>query len=136
LRIPKLAMSRPPSGDISAVREAAQMLVAADNPRINCGRAARTANGMSLVTELADVLKAPVNNGGERMHIPNRHPLAGNGTGQPDLLLNLEVQGGGGGGGNAKVISITALDLFMKSNLQDFQPYAPADLAIAADAEA
>jgi len=136
LRIPKLATSTPPSGDISAVRDAAKMLVAAQNPRINCGRAARTPNGMKLVTELAEVLQAPVNNGGERMHIPNRHPLAGNGTGQPDLVLNLEVQGGGGGGGNAKLISITALDLFMKSNLQDFQPYVPADLAIAADAEA
>ncbi len=135
LRIPKLAMSRPPSGDISAVREAAKMLVAADNPRINCGRAARTANGMSLVTELADVLKAPVNNGGERMHIPNRHPLAGNGTGQPDLILNLEVQGAPPPP-NVKSISITALDLFMKSNIQDFQPYAPVDLSIAADAEA
>jgi thiamine pyrophosphate-dependent acetolactate synthase large subunit-like protein len=135
LRIPKLAMSRPPSGDISAVREAAKMLVAADNPRINCGRAARTANGMSLVTELAEVLKAPVNNGGERMHIPNRHPLAGNGTGQPDLILNLEVQGAPPPP-NVKSISITALDLFMKSNIQDFQPYAPVDLSIAADAEA
>jgi len=135
LRIPKLAMSTPPSGDIGAVREAAKMLVAADNPRINCGRAARTPNGMTLVTELADVLKAPVNNGGERMHIPNRHPLAGNGTGQPDLILNLEVQGAPPPP-NVKAISITALDLFMKSNIQDFQPYAPVDLSIAADAEA
>src|SRR5437868_5875206 len=32
LRIPKLAMSAPPQGDSAAVKEAAQMLVAAENP--------------------------------------------------------------------------------------------------------
>jgi len=36
----------------------------------------------------------------------------------------------------AKLISITANDLFAKSNYQDFQRYQPVDLAIAADAEA
>jgi thiamine pyrophosphate-dependent acetolactate synthase large subunit-like protein len=136
LRIPKLTIPSPPSGEMGAVREAAKMLVAANNPRINCGRAARTPKGMELVTELANLLQAPVNNGGDRMNISNRHPMAGNGTGQPDLLLNLEVQGGGAPPANAKAISITALDLFMKSNIQDFQPMAQVDLAIAADAEA
>ena len=36
----------------------------------------------------------------------------------------------------AKLISITADDLYIKSNYQDFQRYQPVDLAIAADAEA
>jgi hypothetical protein len=59
------------------------------------------------------------------------------------VILNLEVQGGGGpgfGGGaraaTAKTIGISSLDLFIKSNLQDFQHMADVDLAIAADAEA
>jgi thiamine pyrophosphate-dependent acetolactate synthase large subunit-like protein len=50
----------------------------------------------------------------------------------------LEVQGGprSDGTGRAKTISITAADLFIKSNLQDFQHMAEVDLAIGADAEA
>ena len=37
---------------------------------------------------------------------------------------------------DAKLISITANDLYMKSNYQDFQRYTEVDLAMAADAEA
>ena len=137
-RIPKLTMPSPPQGDMSAVREAAKMLVAAQAPRINCGRAARTPEGMKLVTQLGELLQCPVNGNGERMHIPSRHPLAGNGyQGYPtDLVLDLEVQGGGAPPARAKVISISSLDLFMKSNIQDFQPMSQADFAIAGDAEA
>jgi acetolactate synthase I/II/III large subunit len=137
-RIPKLTMPTPPQGDMAAVREAAKMLVAAQAPRINCQRAARTPEGMKLVTELAELLQCPVNGNGERMHIPSRHPLAGNGyQGYPvDLVLDLEVQGGGAPPANAKSISISSLDLFMKSNIQDFQPMSQADLAIAGDAQA
>src|SRR4029450_779048 len=36
----------------------------------------------------------------------------------------------------AKSISISSLDLFIKSNIQDFQPMSQADLAIAGDAQA
>ena len=137
-RIPKLTVPTPPQGDMVAVRDAAKMLVAAQAPRINCGRAARTAEGMKLVTQLAELLQCPVNGNGERMHIPSRHPLAGTGyQGYPtDLVLDLEVQGGGGPPRGAKSISISSLDLFMKSNIQDFQPMSQADLAISGDAEA
>ena len=137
-RIPKLTIPSPPQGDMAAVREAAKMLVAAQAPLINCQRAARTPAGMKLVTELAELLQCPVNGNGERMHIPSRHPLAGNGFQgySTDLVLNLEVQGGGGPPNGAKSISISSLDLFMKSNIQDFQPMSLADLPIAGDAEA
>src|SRR5438876_1732755 len=137
-RIPKLTVPSPPQGDMVAVREAAKMLVAAQAPLITCQRAARTPEGMKLVTELADLLQCPVNGNGERMHIPSRHPLSGTGyQGYPtDLVLDLEVQGGGGPPNGAKSISISSLDLFMKSNIQDFQPMSQADLAIAGDAEA
>jgi acetolactate synthase-1/2/3 large subunit len=143
VRIPRLTMPSFPAGDQVAVREAARLLVAAENPRINAGRLARTPNGITLLVELAELLQAAVNGGGDRVNFPSRHPLAGNGSGQADLILNLEVQGGGGPGGptgarapNAKTISISALDLYIKSNLQDFQHMADVDLAIAADAEA
>src|SRR5262245_12097771 len=137
-RIPKLTMPSPPAGDMAAVREAAKMLVAAQAPRINCQRAARTPEGMRLVTELADLLQCPVNGNAERMHIPSRHPLSGNGyQGYPvDLVLDLEVQGGAAPPANAKSISISSLDMFIKSNIQDFQPMSQADLAIAGDAQA
>lgn len=143
VRIPRLTMPSPPAGDIGAVREAARLLVAAENPRINAGRAARTPNCITLLVELAETLQAAVNGGGDRVNFPSRHPLAGVGSGEADVILNLEVQGGGGPGApapavaaRAKTISISALDLYIKSNLQDFQHMADVDLAIAADAEA
>ena len=53
-------------------------LVAAENPVIVAGRAARTAEGMKLMVELAETLQAPVQGGGRNM--PNRHPLSGGGA--------------------------------------------------------
>src|SRR4029453_7395239 len=136
--IPKLTVPAPPQGDMSAVRQAAKMLVAAQAPRINCQRAARTPEGVRRVTELAELLQCPVTGNGERMHIPSRHPMAGTGyQGYPvDLVLDLEVQGGAAPPANAKSISISSLDLFIKNNIQDFQPMSQADLPIAGDAEA
>jgi acetolactate synthase-1/2/3 large subunit len=143
LRIPRLTMPAPPAGELGAVREAARLLVAAESPRINAGRAARTPNGITLLVELAELLQSPVNGGGDRVNFPSRHPLAGNGSGASDLILNLEVQGGGGPGfgagataANAKTINISSLELYIKSNLQDFQHLSDADIVIAADAEA
>ena len=48
------------------------MLVAAENPRINAGRAARTQKGMDHLVELAELLQAPVNGVGERINFPSR----------------------------------------------------------------
>jgi acetolactate synthase-1/2/3 large subunit len=136
-RIPRLVMPSPPAGDPNAVREAARLLVAADNPRINAGRAARTPNGITLLVELAELLQAPVNGGGDRVNFPSRHPLAGTGSGTPDVILNLEVQGGPlPGATGAKIINISALGLNIKSNLQDFQHMVDAEVDIAADSEA
>jgi len=141
--IPRLVMPSPPAGEAGAVREAARLLVSAANPRINAGRAARTPDGLALVVELAELLQAAVNGGGDRVNFPSRHPLAGAGSGPADVVLNLEVQGGGGPGpaagartSDAKTINISALGLYIKSNLQDFQHMADADVDIAADSEA
>ena len=143
VRIPRLTLPSYPVGDPGAVREAARLLVAAENPRINAGRMARTPNGIARLVELAELLQAAVNGGGDRVNFPSRHPLAGMGSGPADVILNLEVQGGGGPGlvatpgtATTKTISISSLELFIKSNLQDFQHLAEADIAIAADAEA
>jgi acetolactate synthase I/II/III large subunit len=142
-KIPRLVMPSPPAGEPGAVREAARLLVAAENPRINAGRLARTPNGIALLVELAELLQAAVNGGGDRVNFPSHHPLAGAGIGDADAILNLEVQGGGGPGpgagprtADAKTINISSLGLYIKSNLQDFQHMADADVDIAADAEA
>jgi acetolactate synthase I/II/III large subunit len=153
-RIPKLSLSTPPAGDSGAVAEAAKMLVEAENPILVAGRAARTANGLKLLVELAETLQAPVQDRHFRMNFPNRHPLYGGNIAEADVVLSLEVpdlwaatnrqtplnrmgmesssllrQG-------AKVITISAVDLYSKSNYQDFGRYTEADLSIAADAEA
>jgi thiamine pyrophosphate-dependent acetolactate synthase large subunit-like protein len=137
-RIPGLTMPSFPAGEAGAVREAARLLIAAENLQINAGRAARTPNGIKLVVDLAEALQASVNGGGDRVNVPSRHPLAGNTVGEPDVVLDLEVQGGPrpAGGPGPRRISITAADLFIKSNIQDFQHMAEVDLAMAADAEA
>jgi acetolactate synthase I/II/III large subunit len=143
-RIPRLTMPSFPVGDPNAVRETARLLIAAENPRITAGRMARTPAGMTRLVELAELLQAPVNGGGDRVNFPSRHPLAGSGgAAAADVILNLEVQGGGGPGfiatqraANAKTINISSLELFIKSNLQDFQHMADADIVMAADAEA
>ena len=142
LRIPKLSRTTPPQGDSGAVAEAARMLVAAERPLIISERTARTPNGLKLMIELAETLQAPVNNL-ERMDFPNRHPLAGTGGAgyQADVVLHLEVNDVSNSARaararNAKTISITALNLSHKSNIQEFGHYPEVDLNIGADAEA
>lgn len=141
-RIPKLARTTPPAGDPAAIEEAAKMLVAAQRPKILTERAARSQNGMKLVTELAETLQAAVVST-DRLDISNVHPLAGSGGRDysPDLTLCLEVndlqnetRAARARGG--KVISISSLSLNHKANLQDFGHYADIDLDIGGDPEA
>jgi len=142
LRIPKLTPTAPPQGDAAAVEEAAEWLVNAERPLIVAQRTARTPNGVKLLVELAETLQAPVENQ-ERMNFPSHHPLAGTGGPgyQPDVTLCLEVNDVSGTARAARaraarVISVSSLDLFIKSNVQDFGRYADVDLDIGADAEA
>lgn len=154
-RIPKLTMATPPAGDENAVAEAAKMLVAAQDPVIMAGRAARTAEGMKLLIELAELLQAPVQDRRMRMNFPTSHPLYGGGSiAQADVILMLEVpdpwiathtmtpinrmgmESRPITKPGAKLITIYSGDLAEKSNYQDLGRYVEADLAIAADAEA
>src|SRR5262252_1848719 len=155
LRIPKLSMTSSPAGDPATVAEIAKMLVAAESPLIVTGRSARTPNGLTLLVDLAELLQVPVMDRRQRMNFPTRHPLYGTGTlGTADVILALEVpdlwnvthaqtplnrmgmevrpltKDG------AKIITISSMDLLMKSNYQDFGQYNEADIAIPADAEA
>jgi acetolactate synthase-1/2/3 large subunit len=157
LRIPRLTLASPPQGDSGSVAEAARLLVAAENPVIITDRVARTPAGLALLIELAETLQAPVIDQGGRMNFPSRHPLNQSARSQTligvaDVILGLEVTDFWGTvnsfreqlvrtsqlltASGAKLISITACDLYLKSNFQDFQRYTEVDLAMAADAEA
>jgi len=156
LRIPKLSPSTPPAGDAAAIDEAAKMLVAAENPVLVAGRMARTPEGVKRLVELAELLQCAVLDQHRRLNFPNRHPLnQSNRAGQggkplmvpvgmaPDLVVGLEsndfystIRGVRQRNPQMKVISISAGDLFQRSNYQNFQRYTEEDLSIAADAEA
>lgn len=133
--IPQLTLPAPPSGDIGSIREAAKMLVAAQNPRINAGRLARTSKGLELLVELAELLQAPVTSGTDRVNFPSRHALNGTGSGEPDLILNLEVTGGNQNS-RVKTISITSAELLATSNYNVLGNPPQGDLLIEADGEA
>ena len=141
LKVPKLAMPSPPQGDAAALAEAAKLLVAAQNPVITTTRAARTPEGLKLMVELAETLQAGVVDAKRRMNFPTRHPLNGGALNQADVILALEA------GDlsnvtrtahqrNAKVISISASELFQKSNYGDYFRYAEVDMPISGDAQA
>ena len=150
LRVPRLTLASPPAGDPGAVKEAARWLVAAERPSIAAQRAVRTPGGLTRLVELAETLQAPVSgvlaagaSVSDRMNFPSRHPLCGSGYPgyEPDVTLGVEVQDMSAAAlsasaRGAKTISLSAEDLFLKSNYQDFQRLAEVDLAIAADAEA
>src|SRR5580700_1723332 len=155
LQIPKLTLAAPPAGDYGAVKQAAKMLVDAENPVIVAGRVARTPEGIDLLVQLAETLQAGVIDRHLRMNFPTAHPLYGGGSvGSADGVLGLELpdlwqvthtQTPVNRFGmeskritkpGAKVITIFAGDLSGKSNYQDFGRYDEVDLAIAADAQA
>jgi len=157
LSVPKVTMTSPPVGDSGAVTEVARLLVAAENPVLVTDRVARTPAGLAGLIELAETLQAPVLDRNGRMNFPTRHPLnhterSGPAIANADVIVGLEltdfwstvnsVQGQVNPvvrpavKPGTKLVSITANDLYIKSNYQDFQRYAAVDLAIAADAEA
>jgi acetolactate synthase-1/2/3 large subunit len=157
LTVPRLVMTSPPAGDPGAVSEVARLLVAAENPVLVTDRVARTPAGLAGLIELAEVLQASVIDRNGRMNFPTRHPLnqterAEATIADADVIAGLELTDFWSSVNSvhgqvwpesrpttkpgAKLISITANDLYMKSNYQDFQRYQPMDIAIAADGEA
>jgi thiamine pyrophosphate-dependent acetolactate synthase large subunit-like protein len=156
LRIPKLARSRPPQGDRTALAEAAKWLVAAQNPVIIADRCVRNQDGVKLMVELAEALQAPVVDLGGRMNFPMTHPLSHNEARralvrEADVVLLLEVFDPWGqfnsvseplkesrfvGKKDARIVNISMQDVYIRSNYQDHQRYMPVDLAINGDAQA
>ena len=156
LSIPKYTPSQMPQGEAGAVREAARMLVAAERPVIIADRMARTPEGLRLLVELAELVNAPVLDLASRQNMPTTHYLYQNASrgallSQADMVLGLEVTDFWGQinqfkrgektgtlrvKDGTKLVTIGVNDLYMKSNYQDFQRYAPVDLSISGDGEA
>ena len=157
LKIPKLTMGTQTVGDPAALKEAAKMLVAAENPVILVDRYARSQQGVDNLVKLAELLQAPVVDRQSRMNMPSQHYLYQNArggglVGQADCILSLEPVDLFGqlnkvrdqiertwrttSKPTAKVICISTHDLLMKANYQDFQRYNAVDLSITADAQA
>ena len=157
LHIPKLALAAPPQGDSGSVLEAARLLSQAENPVIVVDRAARTQACIEKLVELAETLQAPVVDMAGRMNFPTRHPLNHSWRrnaviASADVIIGLEATDFWSAlnsihdqvyrtsrpimKSDAKLISITMGDLYLKSNYQDFYRYTGVDLAMAADVEA
>src|SRR5215471_16357099 len=159
LIIPKYTAPSPPQADVAALRETARLLVNAERPVIVADRVARTPEGMKHLVELAELVQAPVVNMRGRMNFPNSHHLSqppGQLYAQADLILGLEVgdfwnvvnsftdnadnEGLGlqrrRAKADAKLITISSLELNEKSNYQDFQRFQPVDINMVGDAEA
>jgi acetolactate synthase I/II/III large subunit len=157
LTIPRLTSNRPPAGDPNAVREAAKLLVAAENPAIVADRYGRSPEAMALLVQLAELVQAPVIDTKGRMNFPNNHPLChserrGAVLSQADVILALEAVDPYGlthkmtdqlerttrstVKPSAKLVTLGAHDLLVHANYQDFQRYNAAEIAIAGDAVA
>ncbi|SKB76176.1 thiamine pyrophosphate-binding protein [Sphingopyxis flava] len=141
LRKPRISA---PQGDSGGVAEAAKMLAQAENPVLIADRTARTAEGFGALIELAETLQAPVIDMGGRLNFPWLHPLnqsfnRGAVLREADVILAMEVQDLSNAvrpAPNARLISLSSYDYYLKSNYQSFQAMPKVDLAIAGDAEA
>ncbi len=157
LHIPARAAIAPPGADPAAMTRAAAMMVKADRAVIVVERSARSQEGIDLLVRLAERLNVPVIDKAGRMNMPTGHYL--NRTSdqarllrQADLILALECSDLWGMvnsiadlsvrtskrivPADAKVIAVSASYGTAKANIQDLQRYFPADLTIAADAQA
>src|ERR1700704_2481111 len=161
LYIPRYVASAPPHADLNALREAATLLVAAENPVIVVDKMTRTEAGMTSLVQLAELLQVPVVDQMGRMNMPNTHYLNHTASAQnlirnADVIMGLECRdfwntvnqwidnGDEHGHGNreqrikpgTKLITISSMELNTKSNFQDFQRFQVTDIGMAADSEA
>ena len=155
--MPRLTRPAPPQGDTVALREAADMLVAAENPVIVADRLARTPAGLARLIELAEALQAPVVDQLGRMNFPSNHYLnhssrARSLIANADVILGLELTDMWGtikrlqdvvglneariARDDVRLISVGTTELYPKPNYQNFSRFQPVDLDIPGDGEA
>jgi acetolactate synthase-1/2/3 large subunit len=157
LSVPKLVLPHAPVADPAAIEEAAQMLIAAENPVLVLDRSARTQAGIDNLVTLAELLQAPVLDQLGRMNFPSRHYLnqfenTRRLLGDADVILGLELLDFYGVVNafhdqlhraaeplikpTAKLIQVSNSDLYMRSNYQDLHRFNPVDLDLPGDSEA
>ena len=143
----------PPQAEVAALRETAKLLVNAERPVIVVDRVARTPDGLKHLVELAELLQAPVVNMRGRMNFPNSHHLSqppgaivrpgrrdprhgGRPTSGTSSTASPTTRDNEGLGDqrrrakpDAKLITISSVELNEKSNYQDFQRFQPVDIA-------
>ena len=161
LYIPKVVAPSAPQAEVAALKEAAKMLVSAANPVIVVDRVARTPKGVQYLIELAELLNVPIMDIGGRMNFPNTHYLNQTPRGrqlvaQADMIMGMEMtdfwnvingfidNADNEGSGlqerrakkDAKLITLSGVELTHKSNYQDSQRFQPADIQMVGDSEA
>jgi len=104
LYIPKYIKSAPPHADTAALRDAAKLLVNAENPVIVVDRMARSQNGVKLLVQLAELVQVPVVDQSTGMNFPNTINL--NQREQAQALIR-----------NADLIVVSSLDFWNTVNL-------------------
>jgi len=147
---------RPPAplqADSDAIKEAARLLAAAQNPVVLADYMGRNNSSVLSLVELADLLALPVIDRGARLNFPNTHPLNLTGKereliGNADVILALDIMDLYGALARyeakvrgstialkpgCKVIHVTLADLAVRSLTTDVQELAPVDLPILAD---
>lgn len=98
VELPDFSRLAPPSRigpDPAALRRLAELLCAARRPVLVPGYAGRDPAAFGLLTELAEVLGAGVDDTGVRLNFPNRHPQCVTGTDaieRADCVLFLDVK--------------------------------------------
>ena len=86
----KFAPAASPAPDRDALREAAKMLIGAEQPLVFADRVGRNADAVESLAQLADLLAAPVINVGAAFSFPTHHPMDFTGA-EKDLLKDSDV---------------------------------------------
>jgi acetolactate synthase-1/2/3 large subunit len=92
--VAQLGIPEPPAGDPDAIRQAARLLVDAENPVVISQQLGRDPRAVSAVVQLCELLGLPFSAPrGERMNFPTNHPLYEGGPKleEADLILVLEA---------------------------------------------
>jgi thiamine pyrophosphate-dependent acetolactate synthase large subunit-like protein len=150
--LPPTSRYRPPArlqADISALRQAADWLIKAENPVIVAGSVGRHPGAVDLLVELAELLAIPVIDTGHRFNFPSTHALDVTGAEiavlqRADLVLSLDIKDieysalfSGLGTrivpDSARVVSISLDDLLFRSWACDYGRVEARDLDICAD---
>lgn len=151
LPMPDLDAFRPSRAgpDPDAIREAARLLLGAQRPVVLADRAADFPGALDALRSVAELLGAPILDGGARMNIATDHPLDMTGAedevlSTADVLLGIEMTDLAGWLARAAelrpeaarpaVIHITMADALVGSWTSDYQRLPTVDVPILSDA--